>query len=69
VNKNLQQVTDFIKKYDLRLSILAAIYEPSELEKTRRFWCTLDTRIGLKTITRCRRITAKGVKPVADGKS
>jgi transposase len=63
--QKLVNVTDFIKKYDLRLSILTTFYKPDKLsEQTIRFWCMDETRIGLRTITR-RPQTAKGIKPVA----
>ena len=44
-------VTDFIKQYDLRLSILVAHYEPHEINQTIRFWFPIDTRIFFQTIT------------------
>jgi hypothetical protein len=62
VKQNTDEVTEFVKKYDLRLSILTTLYE--EKDKKIRFWCIDETRIGLRTITR-RRITTSGVKPVA----
>jgi len=46
------------------LSILTALYDESnDNDKTIRFWCTDETRIGLRTITR-HRITTKGIKLV-----
>jgi len=61
--QNIDKVTDFVKKYDLRLSVLTTFYKPTGVEQTIRFWCTDETRILFRTIIR-RRITAKGVKPI-----
>jgi transposase len=49
------------KKKALRLSQMAVLYS-SEHQRVR-YWCTDESRFGLKTVTR-RRLTQRGVKPI-----
>jgi len=52
---------EFEKKKALRLSRIATLYQ--DAHQRIRYWCSDESRFGLKTITR-RRLTQRGIKPI-----